>query len=119
MDWSSQETGEAIVCAPQGRVDEANWQEFRDGLTQAVRTAAGRSRPLVIDMAGIDYMSSRGLRALTLAKREADEAKVGVTLAAPNSIVREILAISRYDKLFVVEAALEAALQAEEISSEP
>ena len=61
--------------------------------------AAGQ--PLVIDLAGLDYMSSRGLRALTMAKREAGEA-VKITLAAPNSRMREILAISRYDKLFEV-----------------
>jgi hypothetical protein len=31
-------------------------------------------------------------------------------LAAPNEIMREILAISRYDKLFAVTATVEAAL---------
>ena len=50
-------------------------------------------------------MSSRGLRALTLAKREAG-ADGAITLAAPNDRMREILAISRYDKLFkVVDAS--------------
>jgi anti-sigma B factor antagonist len=46
-------------------------------------------------------MSSRGLRALTMAKREAGDV-VKITLAAPNERMREILAISRYDKLFLV-----------------
>jgi anti-sigma B factor antagonist/stage II sporulation protein AA (anti-sigma F factor antagonist) len=46
-------------------------------------------------------MSSRGLRALTIARREAGEA-VAIRLARPNPRMREILAISRYDKLFEV-----------------
>jgi anti-anti-sigma factor len=55
-------------------------------------------------------MSSRGLRALTIGKREADAAGVRIALASPNEIMREILAISRYDKLFVVAETVEAAL---------
>jgi anti-anti-sigma factor len=55
-------------------------------------------------------MSSRGLRALTLGKREADGLGVAMVLVAPNAIVREILQISRYDKIFRVEETVEAAL---------
>ena len=54
-------------------------------------------------------MSSRGLRVLTVAKREGQEAGVEVELAAPNDVMREILAISRYDKLFKITETVEAA----------
>ena len=53
-------------------------------------------------------MSSRGLRVLTVAKREGDEAGVAVSLASPNEVMREILAISRYDKLFTITETVEA-----------
>jgi hypothetical protein len=36
-----------------------------------------------------------------MARREAGDA-VAITLSAPNARMREILAISRYDKLFVI-----------------
>ncbi len=75
-----------------------------------MRRAADGKRAFVLDLSGLDYMSSRGLRALTLGKREADGLGVGVVLVAPNAIVREILQISRYDKLFRVEESVEAAL---------
>ncbi len=64
-----------------------------------MRRAADGKRAFVLDLSGLDYMSSRGLRALTLGKREAGDA-VAITLAAPNERIREILAISRYDRLF-------------------
>jgi anti-anti-sigma regulatory factor len=48
-------------------------------------------------------MSSRGLRALTMAKQEGIGAGVSIRLAAPNDVMREILAISRYDRLFAVD----------------
>lgn len=112
MDWSEQERGTAIVASPLGKIDEGTAQGFGASLESAVTRAADISAKLVLDCSGISYMSSRGLRALTLAKRKADGAGVKIVLAAPNEIVREILAISRYDKLFGVTATVEEALSA-------
>jgi anti-sigma B factor antagonist len=52
-------------------------------------------------------MSSRGLRVLTVAKREADQSAISILLASPNEVMREILAISRYDKLFAISDTVE------------
>jgi anti-anti-sigma factor len=102
MDWVLERSAARLVGRPRGRVDETTWEAFSQALTSAVREAAGAGGlPLVVDLSGLDYMSSRGLRALTMAKREAGET-VRITLAAPNGRMREILAISRYDKLFDV-----------------
>jgi anti-anti-sigma factor len=111
MDWVTERKGDALVGSVKGRVDEASWQSFGEALGVAVREAAETpAKRLVVNLNGLDYMSSRGLRALTLGKREADGLGVGVVLVAPNAIVREILQISRYDKLFRVEESVEAAL---------
>ncbi len=55
-------------------------------------------------------MSSRGLRVLTVAKRQAEEAALTIVLSSPNEVMTEILAISRYDKLFAVTDTIEDAL---------
>lgn len=109
MNWSEQEIDGTLVASPIGKVDESTAQDFGAKLEEAVGRASGK---LVLDCSGIAYMSSRGLRALTLAKRKADSASVRIMLAAPNSIIREILAISRYDKLFGVTDTVDAALAA-------
>lgn len=101
MDWQIREVGGRLIGEPRGRVDETTWEAFSANLTAAVRQAAAANTGLVVDLSGLDYMSSRGLRALTIAKREAGEVVV-ITLAAPNERMREILAISRYDKLFKI-----------------
>jgi anti-sigma B factor antagonist len=109
MECSTQVASDAIVAHIEGRVDEATWQDFGKGLSDAVAKANGGGlQRLIIDFSGLAYMSSRGLRALTVAKREADEAGVTIELASPNDVMREILAISRYDKLFKVTDAVEA-----------
>lgn len=111
MDWTEEIRDGAVVANPRGRVDEATATAFGTQLEGGVdRAADGESKTLVVNFAGLDYMSSRGLRALTLAKRRADGLGVTIILAAPNKILSEILAISRYDKLFRVAPTVEGAL---------
>ena len=101
MDFELTRSDDRVFGRPKGRVDESNWESFSQALIDAVREARGARATLVVDLSSLDYMSSRGLRALTMAKREAGD-DVDIVLAGPNARMREILAISRYDKLFVV-----------------
>ena len=101
LGWQVREADGGLVGVPTGRVDETTWEAFSAHLTAAVHRASAAGAPLIIDLTGLDYMSSRGLRALTIARCEAGEA-TSITLAAPNDRMREIFAISRYDKLFKI-----------------
>ena len=107
LDWNSEQRGSAAVLAPSGRVDESTADAFKEHLLSAV--AAG-PKTAVIDLAGIEYMSSRGLRALTLAPRAGQESETTIVLARPNDTMREILAISRYDMVFRVADTIEDAI---------
>jgi anti-anti-sigma factor len=106
LEWSTEMREGGTVVAPSGRVDEATASAFSERLTGEAEGASGL---LVIDLAGIDYMSSRGLRALTLAQRKGAEGGTTIALARPNPIMREILAISRYDLIFRVSDTIEDA----------
>lgn len=109
MDYSLERSDKAIIVRVTGRVDESTWVAFGAGLSEAIQLARQSSiGTVIIDLATLDYMSSRGLRALTVAKREGDEAGVTISLASPNEVMREILAISRYDKLFTITDTVEA-----------
>ena len=106
LGWSSESREGARIVAPAGRVDEASASEFTERLSEA---AAGGGT-LVLDLAQVAYMSSRGLRALTLAQRRGSEAGTTIVLARPNETMREILTISRYDLVFKVFDTVEEAL---------
>ena len=110
MDYSFDRRDDAMIVAVRGRVDESSWVAFGVGLSEAIEKAheTGLDR-VVIDLTELEYMSSRGLRVLTVAKREGEEAGITVSLASPNDVMREILAISRYDKLFTITEAVQAA----------
>lgn len=106
LDWSEETREGARILAPSGRVDESTTNAFNERLGEA----AGAGGTLVLDLGGIAYMSSRGLRALTLAQRRGSEAGTTIVLARPNPTMREILAISRYDKVFRVADSIQDAL---------
>lgn len=110
--WEAEVRGGVLIGSASGRIDELHWEEFAEALKGAVATARSTGlMKLVVDLSRVDYMSSRGLRALTLGKREADDANLPVVLAAPSDLVREILSISRYDKLFALCDTVEAAME--------
>lgn len=109
MHYSLDCRTDAVIVGVSGRVDEASWEQFGLGLSEAIATAKqSEVVRVVIDLTELDYMSSRGLRALTVAKREGEEAGVMLSLAAPNEVMREILQISRYDKLFTISDTIES-----------
>lgn len=108
MEWTSRQSGGVLVGEPQGRVDESTWEAFLAAINGAIGEAGASGSTLVVDLDRIEWMSSRGLRVLTLAKREADSQNVAITLARPNERMREIFEISRYDKIFNVTDRLEA-----------
>src|SRR4029453_2943363 len=108
MDFSCRPAEGILVATVHGRVDESTWEAFADRMTSAIdQAAAEKLSELMLDLTNLDYMSSRGLRVLTMAKRQADGAGLTLTLAAPNEVMREILAISRYDKLFHISDSVD------------
>ncbi len=107
LDWNSEERAGATLLAPSGRIDESTADAFKEHLLDAM--AAGPATA-IIDLAKVDYMSSRGLRALTLAQRASQDSGTTIVLASPNETMREILAISRYDMVFRVADTVEEAL---------
>ena len=107
LQWTSDTRDGATIVVPSGRVDESTAGDFRDRLGEAAEAASG---PLVVDLVEIAYISSLGLRALTLAQRRRGDGAPPIVLARPNDTMREILAISRYDMVFKVVDTIEDAL---------
>ena len=107
LTWQVADHDGARIVTPNGRVDESTATAFTERLIAEASAARGK---LVLDLSGIAYMSSRGLRALTLAQREGTRAGSTIVLAKPNETMREILAISRYDMIFKVADTIDEAL---------
>lgn len=107
LDWHSEQHAGATVLSPVGRIDESTADAFRNHLLSEMEKGPAVA---IIDLAKVEYMSSRGLRALTLAQRAGQSAGTTIVLACPNETMREILAISRYDMVFRVADTIEDAI---------
>lgn len=96
-----------VIVAPIGRVDSTTSAALDKHLVALV--AAGERR-LVVDFAGVDYISSAGLRVmLTLAKRMKD-APGALALCGMGDSVREVFGLAGFMPLFAVEQSRDGAM---------
>jgi Anti-anti-sigma regulatory factor (antagonist of anti-sigma factor) len=65
---------------------------------------------VVLDFSGVEYISSVGLRVLMIAARQMRERQSQLLVAALQSVVAEIFAISRFDRILTVTATLDDAM---------
>ncbi len=98
-----------LVAAPVGRIDHLSAADFEAALMPLLKQA-GDDGALVLDFAGIDYISSVGLRVLMVAAKQMREERAAFVVTGLSSVVDEIFRISRFDRLLVVTPTLDAAL---------
>ena len=96
----------AVIVAPVGRVDSTTSPALDAHLLGLAK--AGEQR-VVMDLSGVDYISSAGLRVmLSLAKRT-KEAKGKLALASLGDSVRQVFELAGFLPLFMVEATADQA----------
>lgn len=110
MQITTQPFADTIVVVPVGRIDHRSAADLEAVLLPLVSQSAERKAALVLDFAGVEYISSVGLRVLMIAARQMRAAGAGLGVAALQSVVAEIFAISRFDKVLTVDATLDDAL---------
>lgn len=102
--------GDVLVLSPQGRIDHANSEDFRKALTPFIERCTPQGERLVLDLSGVDYISSAGLRCFMLAEKQAKPQGGTIVVAAMQPVVREIFEISRFTLVFETFATVRDAL---------
>jgi anti-sigma B factor antagonist len=103
---------DTVVVAPTGRLDHDNCDAFRAGLEPHLERAAASGQGIVLDLAGLEYVSSAGLRCFMLAAKQARGKGGRIVLAALRPVVAEIFQISRFDMVFEIFPSVREALGA-------
>lgn len=101
MELTSRKLADVVVVAPTGQLDHVNALKLEQALAPFVRDAADGQTPLVLDFAGVEYISSMGLRVLMVAAKEMRSRNARLAVAALQPVVEEIFEIARFR--FVVE----------------
>ncbi len=109
MDVTIRKTGEIDVLAVTGKLDSTTSPEFESRIIPLI-DAGGRK--LLVDCAGLDYISSAGLRVLLLAAKKLKAADGAIALAGLKEPVREVFEIAGFTSLFPIYPSAEDALRA-------
>jgi anti-anti-sigma factor len=109
MDISRARDGEVMIVRLSGRLDSSAAAAAEEGLLVALGGVPPR---VAIDMTGLAYISSAGLRVLLVVAKKVQQqhGKVALFGLAPN--VREVFTISGFDTIFAIAADTAAALAA-------
>ncbi len=79
-------------------------QELLGAASSAGRGAAASSAALILDCAGVDYVSSAGLRVFLVVARTAQRAGVAFSICALQPAVREVFDLSGFSRIITVHA---------------
>lgn len=107
MDMRDEKRGQVAVVAPLGRIDTNTSGELEQALFR--RLGAGETR-LVIDLSGVEYISSAGLRVLLRAANTVREKGGRLVLCALGRSVREVFDLAGLLPAFTIEDSRDLAL---------
>jgi anti-anti-sigma factor len=112
MNVSSRRYANAVTLRVEGRLDQDTCGGFTTDLMKAVDGAAADGGAVVLDLSGLEYVSSAGLRCFMLASRQAKANRARIAVAALQPMVSEIFEISHFNLVFQVFPTVREALGA-------
>lgn len=110
MQITTRHCADAVLVSVTGRVDHRSAAELEQALGAVMPPATSGAGAVVIDFAGVEYISSVGLRVLMVAARQMRAQSAPFAIAALQPVVAEIFAISRFDRVLVVHPDVASAL---------
>jgi anti-anti-sigma factor len=105
LSLATERRGALRIVRATGRVDFATTPAFRDGLfAEAAAPPAGGG--LIVDLAGVELITSAGLRVLLQARNLATEAGAAMVVSGVAGTVADVFRVSRFDTLLTVAPTL-------------
>ena len=112
MEVSPSDLGSARVLKVRGRLDHSHAKDFEAALMPHLAGCTHDGRALVLDFAGVVYISSVGLRVLLLAAKQVKAQQGRIAIAALTPIVSEVFQVSHFNLVLSVYADVAAAVTA-------
>lgn len=106
MNVATEQRGDFLVVSPAGRLDTNTAAAFEAELMKL----AGDSANIVMDMSGLDFVSSAGLRVILLLAKKNRAAKGKLRFAALQDAVEEVFTMSGFSSMFSFFPSVEEAL---------
>lgn len=99
MDISEEADGQITIVIPRGRLDGT----ANTSLAECLQTLASKPEPrLLIDLAGVSFMASAGLRVIMTALKTVNAAGGMLVICSVQKPVREVFDVTGFTGLFQV-----------------
>jgi len=102
--------GQTTLVIPEGRLDFGSAGMFEKQLEQASPRKATAPAAVIIDCAGLEYVSSAGLRTFLLAARSAQRTGYQFAICGLQPPVRDVFELSGFSRIITIYADRAAAL---------
>jgi anti-sigma B factor antagonist/stage II sporulation protein AA (anti-sigma F factor antagonist) len=109
-----QEIANVLVVQVHGRIDHTTAKAFENELLPQLDGCTGEAKKILLDLSNVAYMSSAGLRVLTVAAKQCRQQNGDIVVAALQPLLQEVFRISRFDTIFKIFKTVKESL--EEIS---
>jgi anti-sigma B factor antagonist len=109
LSTHSESFADCRLVSVKGRVDHTNSDDFQQSLAAAARDVP-RGGGMVVDLGGLEFITSAGLRALLLAQRTVSAAGSQLVVCGIEGVVQEVFRIARFDVILSVADTPEKAL---------
>lgn len=112
MEFTSCKLADVVLAAPAGQIDHPNATKLQQALAPFVDDTSAPSAPVVLDFAGVEYISSMGLRVLMMASKALRGRSAALAIAGLQPQVAEIFDIARFRMVVDVYPTVREALAA-------
>lgn len=107
MNLEQEIRGDVAILRPVGRLDSATSPELERSVIECLDSGCKR---LVFDLAGMDYVSSAGLRVILVAGKKLRATQGKLVLSGMREAVRDVFEMSGFLNLFAVTTDLDDAI---------
>lgn len=108
MTIDEQKTGDILTLALTGRLDAATSKGVEDHVLGAIDAGA---RQLVLDLAGLEYISSVGLRVFMMAAKRLKVSGGAVVVSGLRPSIQQVFEIAGFTRLFPAFATRDEAVK--------
>ena len=99
MEIDVDRQGNTLIATAGGRIDGVNARDFENALRESI---ADDDNAVVVDLEGLSYISSAGLRAILLIAKTLSQRGAKFALCALSEPIREVFEISGFDKIVAI-----------------
>ena len=113
MEFSSHQFADVMLIKVEGRIDHKTAKDFENALKPYLDACvAGEYQKILVDLGGVDFMTSAGLRVLMIVSKTCDKQRGEIVVAALQPMIEEIFKITRFDLVLKTFPTVKSALEA-------